>query len=153
MKKYTSIFFCFACILFFGSCYYDKKDQIYIQPTATVCDTTNVTYTAVVAPIIKTNCSMCHSSAVANASGAGIVLDNYTSLKVYVSNNSLLNSIPSKQRMCEPEELATTGVKSTLIIPTELSTETNLPSATTDKSEAKSCLTLTPCIPTQIKKK
>jgi uncharacterized membrane protein len=93
MKKYTSIFFCFACILFFGSCYYDKKDQIYIQPTATVCDTTNVTYTAVVAPIIKTNCSMCHSSAVANASGAGIVLDNYTSLKVYVSNNSLLNSI------------------------------------------------------------
>ncbi len=36
---------------------------------------------------------MCHAAAVANASGAGIVLDNYTSLKVYVSNNYLLNSI------------------------------------------------------------
>ena len=93
MNRYISLFFCFICILFFSSCYYDKKDQIYPQAATTACDTTNSTYTAVVAPIIKTNCSMCHAAAVANARGAGIVLDNYTSLKVYVTNNYLLNSI------------------------------------------------------------
>lgn len=81
------------CIVFFASCYYDKKDLIYPLVAVTACDTTNSTYTAVVAPLIKTNCAMCHATAVANGSGAGIVLDNYTAVKVYVNNKMLLNSI------------------------------------------------------------
>jgi uncharacterized membrane protein len=93
MSHKLTIFFTVAGICLFSSCYYDKKDQIYPQAVTAACDTTNSTYAAVVAPIIKTNCSNCHATAVANMSGAGIVLDNYTSLKPYVTNNFLLNSI------------------------------------------------------------
>lgn len=93
MKHKTTIFFTVISICFFTACYYDKKDQIYPQAVTVTCDTTNSTYTAVVAPIIKANCASCHASTVANMSGAGIVLDNYTSLKPYVTNNYLLNSI------------------------------------------------------------
>ena len=84
-----------SCILLFflSSCYYDKKDQIYPQAIVTACDTTNSTYTAVVAPIITANCANCHATGVASMNGAGIVLDNYTSLKPYITNNYLLNSI------------------------------------------------------------
>jgi hypothetical protein len=93
MNKYIAPFITIITICIFSSCYYDKKDQIYPQTALTACDTTNSTYTAVVAPLIKTNCAMCHATAVANASGAGIVLDNYTAVKVYVNNKMLLNSI------------------------------------------------------------
>lgn len=78
---------------FMSSCYYDKKDQIYPQVKVSACDTINITYTNVVAPILNANCNSCHSTSVANKSGAGIVLDNYTSVKIYVANKQLLNSI------------------------------------------------------------
>jgi uncharacterized membrane protein len=93
MRKTKYYFFSLVCLMLISSCYFDKKDQIYPQVAATACDTTNSTYATVVAPIIRTNCYMCHAASVANSSGAGIVLDNYTSLKVYVNNNQLLNSI------------------------------------------------------------
>ena len=93
MKHLIKYLLLATTILLFSSCYYDKKDQIYPQIAVASCDTTNSTYAAVVAPIISTNCAMCHASSVAAQSGAGIVLDNYTSLKPYVTNNFLLNSI------------------------------------------------------------
>ena len=93
MNKKITIFFSLVIMYSISACYYDKKDQIYPQVVASACDTTNITYTAVVAPIIKTNCAMCHAAAVANMSGAGIVLDNYASMKPYITNNFLLNSI------------------------------------------------------------
>jgi uncharacterized membrane protein len=93
MKKYIVIFSCFTGIVLFSSCYYDKKDQIYPQVAATACDSTNSMYKTVVAPIIQSNCGMCHATTNANTKGAGIVLDNYTAVKVYVTNKQLLNSI------------------------------------------------------------
>ena len=93
MKHLIKYLLIATAILLFSSCYYDKKDQIYPQATVTTCDTTNSTYTAVVAPIIASNCSSCHATSVAAMNGAGIVLDNYNSLKPYVTNNFLLNSI------------------------------------------------------------
>lgn len=93
MKHLIKYLLIATTILLFSSCYYDKKDQIYPQATVVTCDTTNITYAAVVAPIIATNCAGCHATSVAAMNGAGIVLDNYTSLKPYVTNNYLLNSI------------------------------------------------------------
>jgi len=93
MKRSLPYVFLLSFMLSISSCYYDKKDQIYPQVVAAACDTTISTYTAVVAPIISTNCAMCHANSVATKNGAGIVLDNYTSLKPYVTNNFLLNSI------------------------------------------------------------
>lgn len=93
MKKNISFYFIIAGSLLFSSCYYDKKDQIYPQVTAAACDVSNSTYAAVVAPIIAANCGNCHGTSNAKTNGAGIVLDNYTSIKPYVTNNFLLNSI------------------------------------------------------------
>jgi mono/diheme cytochrome c family protein len=92
MKKNILILL-FIGVGFMSSCYYDKKDQIYPQVAAVACDTTNSTYKVVVAPIIQSNCGACHATSVANSKGAGIVLDNYTSVKTYVNNKQLLNSI------------------------------------------------------------
>lgn len=93
MTKKITLLFYLGCCSFVTSCYYDKKDQIYPQVAVSACDTTNITYQAVVAPILNTNCNSCHATAVANKSGAGVILDNYASVKPYITNNSLLKSI------------------------------------------------------------
>lgn len=93
MKKILFISIALGSTLMFSSCYYDKKNEIYPQALTTTCDTTNITYATVVTPILNSNCNNCHAASVAKNIGANIVLDNYTSLKLYVTNNSLLNSI------------------------------------------------------------
>ena len=93
MKKYIPLYIIIVGSLLSPACYYDKKDQIYPQAINVACDTTSSTYTAVVAPIIAANCANCHASSNAKINGAGIVLDSYVSIKPYVSNNFLLNSI------------------------------------------------------------
>ena len=78
-----------AIITFFlTGCYYDKAQLIYPINT---CDTTNAKYSTTVVPILSTNCYVCHSGTA--SSGGGIALDNYTTLKTYVTNGQLLNSI------------------------------------------------------------
>src|ERR1035437_174499 len=59
-------------LLFFVSCYYDNEEALY--PTINnACDTTNVTYSGTIAPILNNSCNSCHSNA--NASfGGGIRL-------------------------------------------------------------------------------
>jgi hypothetical protein len=59
-------------LLFFVSCYYDNEEALY--PTfSNACDTTNVTFSGTIAPILSNNCYSCHSNA--NSSfGAGIRL-------------------------------------------------------------------------------
>ena len=72
-------------------CYYDKAQLLY--PSTGVCDPAGSTYSATVAPIMTANCNSCHSTAIAVSSGGGIILDNYTSIKVYATNGKLLGSI------------------------------------------------------------
>ncbi len=93
MKKIFFISIAVGSTLIFSSCFYDKKNEIYPQVQATACDTTNSTYALTVAPILNTNCNNCHAASVAKSIGASIVLDNYTSLKTYVTNKQLINSI------------------------------------------------------------
>ncbi len=76
-------------IILLSSCYYDKAQLIY--PAAGTCDTTSANYSTKVAPIISANCAVCHGGTA--TAGAGIKLDNYTGLKIYVGNGQLLNSI------------------------------------------------------------
>lgn len=89
MIKNTFFIFSIVSIVCLSSCYYDKADMIYTQNLA--CDTTAVKYSTTVAPILTKNCNFCHGGTAAN--GAGIVLDNYASAKVYITNGRLLNSI------------------------------------------------------------
>jgi hypothetical protein len=75
-----------------GNHIYDKKDQVYPQVIVTTCDTTNVTYSTTVTGILNANCISCHGSS-ANSLGGGIVLNTYATLKPYVTNGNLVNSI------------------------------------------------------------
>lgn len=74
--------------LAFTSCYYDNEEELYPNPVA--CDTTNVTYSATIAPILSANCNGCHAS---GAPSAGIVTDNYTDLQTIVQNGKLVGAI------------------------------------------------------------
>jgi len=85
MKPIFGLLIVVACLT---GCYYDHANLVY--PKAN-CVITNVTYSSTITSILRANCYGCHSG---NASaGGGIALDNYTSLKVYVSNGQLMNSI------------------------------------------------------------
>ena len=66
---------------FFVSCYYDNEEALY--PTLNnACDTTNVTFSGTITPLLSNNCYSCHSNA--NASfGAGIHLQAYTDVIAY----------------------------------------------------------------------
>lgn len=54
------------------------------------CDTTNVTFSAVIKPLITNKCTGCHS--VSNP-GGGIKLTNYTEIKAQVTNQKLWGTV------------------------------------------------------------
>ena len=74
-------------------CYYDKADLVYPATSSVVCDTINVTYATQVVAIVNAQCASCHGAASAAASGAGIVLTSYTTIKPYITSGSFVNSI------------------------------------------------------------
>jgi len=59
-------------LFFFVSCYYDNEEALYPSINNT-CDTTNVTFSGSITPILSSNCYSCHSDANA-AFGGGIHL-------------------------------------------------------------------------------
>lgn len=89
-KQILSISTLVLCILLIQSCYYDKADLVY-PSSAAACDTTTVTYSATIAPLMNASCNSCHGGTA--AAGAGIVLDTYAGVKTYAANGKLLNSI------------------------------------------------------------
>ncbi|MEI6851227.1 MAG: hypothetical protein WCL06_00230 [Bacteroidota bacterium] len=85
MKRYFLLAaIAFFVIAFFNSCYYDKEDLVYAtrpnQQNGT-CDTTNVTYSAIIKPIFDNYCNGCHSSGT-------LVITTYGSLSSYLASNS-----------------------------------------------------------------
>lgn len=54
------------------------------------CDTTNFTYSGGVAPILNTYCIGCHTG---SSAGGGIVLTDYSSVKIQVENTKLMGSV------------------------------------------------------------
>ena len=90
--KFRNIFVV-AIIGIFGfwslnSCYYDNEEELYPNPVE--CDTTNITYSGTVVPILENNCYSCHNTV--NQQG-GIVVDNYDDLRVVIDNGRFRGSI------------------------------------------------------------
>ena len=79
-------------IFFFVSCYYDNEEALYPKLN-TGCDTTNVSYSATIAPILTDNCTGCHNSS--NPSG-GIILTNYSKVQSVASSGVLMNALTGK---------------------------------------------------------
>ncbi len=90
MDILKKIFFVGLCLLAAG-CYYDSQEALYNNVAPKTCDTTNITYSLTIAPIINLNCNTCHSSSIGLANGA--VLDNYQDLKTQALNGNLMGDI------------------------------------------------------------
>jgi hypothetical protein len=73
----------------FQSCYYDKEDLLYPFD----CDTTNITYSLTVTPIINDHCLACHGSSNYNSLGGNLNLEGYNNIMVPVNSGALLNAI------------------------------------------------------------
>jgi hypothetical protein len=78
--------------LLITSCYYDNEEYLYPNNGGiTGCDTTNVTYSGTVAPILETNnCNNCHNPA---SPSGGVIVNNYEDLITWVNNGRFLGSI------------------------------------------------------------
>ena len=86
----TRIVAAFAGILLLfslQSCYNDKAENLYPQ---NLCDTSFVTYSSSVVPILNSNCFRCHGGI---SPSSGIKLDDYTEVKQQVDNGNLWGSI------------------------------------------------------------
>ena len=78
----------FCLVVLIPACAYDSEEDLF--PGGDECDTSNVSYTQDVLPILVNNCYVCHDNA--NRQG-GIVLEGYDQLKVQVDNGRLVGAI------------------------------------------------------------
>lgn len=67
-----------------ASCYYDNEEALYPSYN-TLCDTTNVTFSGTVAPLLAVNCLSCHSNSSAAGFGGNIRLEAYTDVQARAS--------------------------------------------------------------------
>lgn len=67
-------------ILLAVSCYYDSEESLYPELNSG-CDTTGVTFSSKISPLLANNCLSCHSNATAAGAGNGIRLENYADVK------------------------------------------------------------------------
>ena len=71
-----------------GSCYYDNKEDMY--GTSGPCDTSNVSYTTHIKPLMDQQCVGCHG---ATAPSAGISLHDYASVQASVNSGRFIGSV------------------------------------------------------------
>lgn len=78
--------------LFFllSSCYRDVEDDLY-PAGGGACDTTGITYSATIQPLLQSSgCLGCHSG---GAPSGGISLEGYTNVKTLAQNGKLYGTI------------------------------------------------------------
>jgi hypothetical protein len=93
MKIKFGIFFLFLfAAIFLTKCYYDSEESLYPQ-VSSECDTTNVTYSTSVKPILQNYCYACHNTANAPSLGSNINLEDYNILKQEAEQGFLLGAI------------------------------------------------------------
>ena len=81
MKRlFSPLTFVAIILVLLGSCYYDSEEALY-PALSSDCDTTNVTFSGKITPLLANNCLSCHSNATAASSGNGIRLENYTDVQ------------------------------------------------------------------------
>lgn len=76
----------------FSRCYYDSEEYLYPQ-VSSQCDTTNITFSQSVQPILQNICLSCHSNTTAASFGGNIRLEDYADVKVRVDDHRLIGSI------------------------------------------------------------
>ena len=94
MKRIFQLMTFLFFINFMTSCYYDNEERLYpTVDSSTSCDTTNVTLSQSVKPILQSRCLSCHGKSTANGLGSGINLETYSELSKWVTNGKLEGAI------------------------------------------------------------
>jgi hypothetical protein len=79
-------------MIFLTTCYYDNEENLNPRLSGS-CDTTNVTYTLTVKPLLQSYCLSCHSTSASSGSGGGIRMEAYSDLKALVTSGKFYGSI------------------------------------------------------------
>lgn len=80
-------------VLTLYGCYYDNSEALYGNQGGT-CDTTSVTYTLNILPILETYCYVCHSAQlVAEGGGGGYNLQDISVLQTLANNGHLYGAV------------------------------------------------------------
>lgn len=103
------LFIALLSVIIFHSCTSDNYEDYY----ADLCDTTNVTYSNTIFPILDNNCLVCHTAG--SSPREGVVLSDYESLKEYVDNGKLLSSIKHESEFPMPPNRMLNSCSITLI--------------------------------------
>lgn len=86
MAKLLLVVFGVGVSTLFAGCYYDVEQELY----GASCDTTAVTYSGTVAPMLQANgCLGCHAAPA--TAGNNIVLDNQASIANLVQQNRFIS--------------------------------------------------------------
>jgi hypothetical protein len=80
----------FVTVLMF-SCTKNSEDKL-APPGTTTCDTTNVSYSTAITPILESNCYSCHGNGNTAGSG-GILLEGYANLLKWANNGYLVGNV------------------------------------------------------------
>lgn len=88
----TGIVLILFSIAIFSGCYYDSQEYMFPE-IGSQCDTTNVTYSGTIAPMLSNYCLACHGNSTAASYGANIKLENYSDVLVRVNDGKLYGSI------------------------------------------------------------
>lgn len=88
MKRIT--FIALIALAMVSSCYRDVEDELY-PGTAGSCDTTGITYSTTITPILQNNgCMNCHSG---NVPSGGISLQSHSLVKIIALDGRLYGAI------------------------------------------------------------
>ena len=95
IKKYTYLFLVAGMIalsLFSTSCYYDNAETLY---GGGICDTSSISYSSTIVPVLSVYCSKCHSAVNAPIAGDGLILEGFNNISIYLQQNeqTLINSV------------------------------------------------------------
>jgi hypothetical protein len=84
MKKTIYLLLLIIAVISFTKCYNNNEQTLY-PDSSNSCDTTNITFSGKVAPILRANCMSCHSNAaVAAGDGGGIKLEDHSDVKLHL---------------------------------------------------------------------
>lgn len=81
---------CVLSVFLMASCYYDNEEYLYPGLPGGQCDTTSVTYSGFVAPLLASNCNSCHNESTPNGN---VILNNYIGLKNVVNSGIFRKAI------------------------------------------------------------
>lgn len=79
-------------VLFASGCYYRNEEELY-PDNQVICDTTGVTYSKTVLPILQNNCYVCHSASNNAESGGSLNLEDFSLLQALAGEGNIYGAI------------------------------------------------------------